>query len=354
MPIALKYKTEESPNDNFSIEQTESSLAFGRTRVRTLFISDVHLGTRASQAELLAEFLRSYEAESIYLVGDIMESWCLKSNRPWSGRHNTVINELLGQSMNGTQIIYIPGNHDHHLRRCVGQTIDGIEIKLKAVHECADGQKYLVTHGDRYDVVMRYIPWLTSIGHNLYHGLLTLNTGLSLVRGWLGLRYWSVSQWNKRNVKRVVTHISHFETDLLSEAKACGAQGVICGHNHHSADRDIDGMRYLNSGDWLETCSGIVEHPDGRLELVHWDLTDYQQHRKSSLPYLQAVQTNDVMGGHAALDTARHFQLRIRSAVYSRDHRRANGHGDRCFSGIAGPFEYLRCLWGLRVGRFGR
>lgn len=313
-----KYMTGVWPSDSPSNGPNGPPSASKRTKVRTLFISDVHLGTRACQAELLTKFLRSYEAEVIFLVGDIMEYWFLKSKRRWNGRYDVVINELLKQAEAGTRIIYIPGNHDHNLRRCAGETFNGIEIKLNAIHESADGRKYLVTHGDQFDVVMQYTPWLASIGHIGYHTLLTLNTSLNLARRSLGLRYWSLSEWCKRKVKRVVTHISHFEDSLLSEARACGAQGVICGHIHYAADRDIDGMRYLNSGDWVETCSGIVEHPDGRFELVRWTLVDHEQHGKAWSGDLKPAQTYDVRGGYAGLDSVLYFHLRLRSAVYSR------------------------------------
>ncbi|MFM2485982.1 UDP-2,3-diacylglucosamine diphosphatase [Celerinatantimonas yamalensis] len=318
MPTTTEYATDVWPNDYSFDEQAKSAAPDERRSIRALFISDVHLGTRACQAELLTQFLHNYDVQTIYLVGDILESKCLKSKRRWSMRQNVVIHELLERARQGTRIIYIPGNHDYQLRRCAGKTFLGIEIKRDAIHESADGRKYLVTHGDQYDVVMRHMPWLANIGHGVYHALLTLNASLNVLRRSLGLNYWSLSQWSKHNVKRVVTHMSHFEQSLLNEAREKGAQGVICGHIHHAADHDIDGMRYLNSGDWVETCSGIVEYLDGRFELVQWDFTQYPAHHKATLRTGQPLQPYDVGEEHAGLDAVRNFQLRIRSAVHSR------------------------------------
>lgn len=238
--------------------------------VRTLFISDVHLGTRGCKAELLTEFLQRHEATTIFLVGDIMENRCLKRGRLRWLQHENVAAELLAKARNGTRVIYIPGNHDYLLRGFAGSSFEGIEIALTAIHESAGGQRYLVTHGDQFDIVLRHLPWLAHIGDWAYHMLLALNSGLNAVSRAFGLRYWSLSAWAKRKVKGVVNYISRFEASLSSEARRQGAQGVVCGHIHHAADRDVSGIHYLNSGDWVESCTGIVEHNDGRFEIVRW------------------------------------------------------------------------------------
>lgn len=285
--------------------------------VRTLFISDVHLGTRACQAELLADFLLSHDAQTIFLVGDIMEGHCLTRRKRWSLRHNRVIQILFEKVKQGTRVIYIPGNHDHLMRRCIGQSFQGIEIKQNALHEGADGRVYFVTHGDQFDVVQKRMRWLASIGHGGYHVLLTINGGLNRIRQKLGREYWSLSQWAKRKVKQVVTRVSHFEQSLCDEARACGADGVVCGHIHHAADHVISGIRYLNAGDWVETCSGIIEFNDGKIEAVQWPARHLA---KPSVTVHHPVPAFHLGGEYAGMDVVRNFQLRIRSAVDSHNH----------------------------------
>lgn len=238
--------------------------------VRTLFISDVHLGTRGCQADLLMDFLRHHPAEMLYLVGDIVEGRRLLSRRVWPAAQRAVVEMLLQVARNGTRVVYVPGNHDALFRRCAGGCFGGIEIAVRALHAGTDGQRYLVTHGDQFDVVQRRMPWLATVGHGAYHALLASNTGLNRMRRGLGLDYWSLSAWAKRRVKQAVNYISSFEEALSAEARRHKAQGVVCGHIHHAADRDLDGIRYLNTGDWVESCTGVVEHADGRFEVVQW------------------------------------------------------------------------------------
>ncbi|CAG8998810.1 MAG: UDP-2,3-diacylglucosamine hydrolase [Candidatus Celerinatantimonas neptuna] len=288
--------------------------------VRTLFISDVHLGTRACQAELLADFLLSHDAQAIFLVGDIMEGHCLTRRKRWSLRHNRVIQILFEKVRQGTRVIYIPGNHDHLMRRCIGQSFQGIEIRQNALYEGADGRVYFVTHGDQFDVVQKRMRWLASVGHGGYHALLSINGGVNRIRQMLGWEYWSLSQWAKQKVKQVVTRVSHFEQSLCEEAKYNGADGVVCGHIHHAADHMISGIRYLNAGDWVETCSGIIESNDGQINVVTWPSRHFSKPSVTELHPSHQVPAFHLGGEYAGMDVVRNFQLRIRSAVDSHNH----------------------------------
>lgn len=239
-------------------------------RVRTLFISDLHLGTKGCQADLLLEFLRHYDADIIYLVGDIIDGWRLKSGWYWPQAHNDVVQKLLRKVRKGARLIYIPGNHDEFLRDYVGSTFGGIEICDRAIHETADGRRLLVMHGDEFDMVMKHARWLASLGDSAYTLALFLNTHLNAVRRKLGFTYWSLSAWAKGRVKNAVSFISQFEEFLVAEALRNRADGIVCGHIHHAAQSEIKGVSYLNTGDWVESCTAIVEDYDGVLRLVRW------------------------------------------------------------------------------------
>ncbi len=239
-------------------------------RVRTLFLSDLHLGTKGCQAGLLLDFLRSYDADIIYLVGDIVDGWRLKSGWYWPQAHNDVMQKLLRKVRKGARLIYLPGNHDEFLRDYIGTSFGGIELAEHALHEAADGKRYLVIHGDQFDMVVRHARWLALLGDGAYTTALVVNTYLNVVRRRLGLTYWSLSAWAKLKVKNAVNYIGRFEELLASEAKRHEADGVICGHIHHAALQDRSGVRYVNTGDWVESCTAIVEHYDGTLELVRW------------------------------------------------------------------------------------
>ncbi len=239
-------------------------------RVRTLFLSDLHLGTRGCQAEFLLDFLKRYDADEIYLVGDIIDGWRLKSGWYWPQSHNDVIQKLLRKVRKGARLVYIPGNHDEFLRDYIGHNFGGVEIVDQAIHETALGERLLVIHGDQFDMVVRHARWLALLGDGAYTAALAVNTVLNLVRRRLGLTYWSLSAWAKLRVKNAVNFISDFETFLCAEARKQGADGVVCGHIHHAADRDLNGVRYVNTGDWVESCTAVVEHYDGVLELVRW------------------------------------------------------------------------------------
>ena len=240
------------------------------TKYRSLFISDVHLGTRASQAELLLDFLKHNEADTVYLVGDIIDGWRLRSSWYWPQSHNDVAQKLLRKARKGARIIYIPGNHDEFARDYLGNTFGGVEVMDRAIHETADGRKLLVIHGDQFDVVVRHARWIAFLGDWAYETALILNAWFNLVRRKLGFGYWSFSAWAKLKVKNAVNFIGDFETTLAQEAERAGVDGVVCGHIHHAAIRQIGAVQYVNTGDFVESCTAIAEHADGALEILHW------------------------------------------------------------------------------------
>ncbi len=242
-------------------------------RYRTIFLSDVHLGTRGCQAEKLLGFLRNHDAQTFYLVGDIVDGWQLKSAWYWPQGHNDVVQKLLRKARKGARIIYIPGNHDELLREYYGTHFGGVEVVSNAVHTGADGRRYLVIHGDLFDVVIRHARWLALLGDKAYDAAIWANTHFNHLRRLFGLPYWSLSQWVKLKVKNAVSFIGEFERTLASEARRHDVDGVICGHIHHAAIRDDAGFRYVNCGDWVESCTAVVEHFDGRLEIITWTET---------------------------------------------------------------------------------
>ncbi len=248
-------------------EDSEPEAPEGR-KYRTLFISDVHLGMRACQADLLVDFLRLHDAETIYLVGDIIDGWALKSAWYWPQMHNDVVQKLLRKARKGSRVIYIPGNHDEFLRDYFGTHFGGIDVVNEAIHVTADGRRFLVIHGDLFDVVIKHARWLALLGSGAYDMAISLNTAVNTVRRRLGFTYWSLSRWAKLKVKNAVNFIGEFERVLVSEAKRHGTDGVICGHIHHPTIQDMQGMTYINCGDWVESCTAVVEHFDGTFEII--------------------------------------------------------------------------------------
>ncbi len=237
---------------------------------RTLFISDVHLGARGCQAERLLDFLRFHDADTIYLVGDIVDGWQLKTGWYWPQAHNDVVQKLLRKSRKGARMIYIPGNHDEFLRDYYGTHFGGVEVAETAIHVAADGRRYLVIHGDMFDVVIRHARWLALLGDKAYDTTILINTVFNKLRRRLGLTYWSLSQWLKLKVKNAVSFIGEYEKALVAEAHRRRVDGVICGHIHHAAIHEKLGMRYVNCGDWVESCTAVAEHFDGKLEIIAW------------------------------------------------------------------------------------
>ena len=238
--------------------------------VRTLFISDLHLGSKAARTDFLLDFLRYHEADTIYLVGDIVDGWRLKRSWYWPQGCNDVVQKLLRKARKGTRIVYIPGNHDEFLRSFPGTHFGGIEVAERAIHEMADGKKYLVLHGDEFDVVVRNARLLAYLGDWAYDAAIAVNVVLAAIRRRLGMPYWSFSAWAKLQVKHAVNFIGEFQRVVAEEARRNHVDGVICGHIHHAVMEDIDGIHYVNTGDWVESCTAIVEHHDGSLELITW------------------------------------------------------------------------------------
>jgi UDP-2,3-diacylglucosamine pyrophosphatase LpxH len=237
---------------------------------RTLFISDVHLGSKAAKADFLIDFLRHHEAETIVLVGDIVDGWRLKRNWYWPQAFNDVTQKFLRKARKGTRIIYIPGNHDEFLRDFPGTHFGGVEVADRIIHEAADGRRYLVLHGDEFDVVVRHARVVAYLGDWAYDAAIAVNVVFAAIRRRLGLPYWSFSSWAKQQVKTAVNFIGEFQKVVVEEARRADADGVICGHIHHAVITEIDGIRYINSGDWVESCTAIAEHHDGRMELITW------------------------------------------------------------------------------------
>jgi UDP-2,3-diacylglucosamine pyrophosphatase LpxH len=262
-----------------------------RHAVRTLFLSDVHLGTKGCRAEYLLEFLKSVETETIVLVGDIIDGWRLKAGWYWPQLHNDVIQKLLRRVRKGARIVYVPGNHDEFLRDYEGSRFGGVEIALEMIHETVDGKRYLVLHGDKFDVVVRNVAWLAHLGDWAYDWAIAINVVVGWARRRLGLPYWSFSGWTKSQVKRAVSFIGAFEHAVATEAARHGVDGVICGHIHHPAMRDIAGIRYVNVGDWVESCTALVEHHDGRMELIYWTspATEAAPERTAATPAVQVA-----------------------------------------------------------------
>jgi UDP-2,3-diacylglucosamine pyrophosphatase LpxH len=242
------------------------------TRVRAIFLSDVHLGTSACQAERLLDFLKAYESEFLFLVGDILDFWAMRRGVYWSGAQNTVVQKILKRARHGVEVVFVPGNHDEAVREYVGTVFGNIRIERDYEHTAADGRRYLLIHGDEFDQVTKYHRWIAVLGSEAYDLLVQVNRLLSRVRRTLGIPgYWSLAGYAKRKVKRAVDFVFDFEDSVLRHARERGVDGVICGHVHVAALRDCGGMMYLNCGDWVDSCTAIVERTDGRMELVHWD-----------------------------------------------------------------------------------
>jgi UDP-2,3-diacylglucosamine pyrophosphatase LpxH len=241
-----------------------------RIAVRTAFISDTHLGTAGCNAELLLDFLKTVDCETLYLVGDIVDGWQLRKGWYWPPRHNDIVRCVLKKAKHGTRVVYVPGNHDEAFRGYVGLNLGGIELMPEAIHVTADGRRLLVLHGDEFDGVVLYAKWLAFLGDSTYTLLLKLNRILNWVRRKQGLPYWSLSSHLKKKVKNAVQFISSFEEVVAHAAQERGAHGVVCGHIHSAEIREIGNVTYYNDGDWVESCTALVEHADGRMEIIDW------------------------------------------------------------------------------------
>ncbi|HVI99153.1 MAG TPA: UDP-2,3-diacylglucosamine diphosphatase [Sphingomonas sp.] len=241
-----------------------------RRRYRTIWISDVHLGTRGCNADLLIDFLDHVDSDTMYLVGDIIDGWRLKKKFFWPPAHNDVVWRILKRARRGTRIVYIPGNHDEMFRQFSGLDFGGVEIRRKAIHETVDGRRLLVLHGDEFDVITLAHRWLAHLGDAAYTALMRVSLLVNAVRRRFGMPYWSLSKHAKARVKNAVEFISRYEEVVAHAAGSRGVDGVVCGHIHTAEMRTIGTVAYYNDGDWVEGCTALVEHDDGRMELLHW------------------------------------------------------------------------------------
>jgi UDP-2,3-diacylglucosamine pyrophosphatase LpxH len=251
-------------------DEDDVEAAAGSLRVRTVWISDLHLGTPGCQAARLLDFLRTVECETLFLVGDIIDGWQLRRQWYWPQAHNDVVQKLLRKARKGTRVIFVPGNHDEFARRYVQHNFGGVDVVDDWIHETADGRRLWVVHGDLFDGVIQCARWLAHVGDRAYETTLKLNRYLNSLRARLGLPYWSLSRYLKLKVKRAVSYVGDFEAAVAREARKRGVHGVVCGHIHHAELRDIDGILYANDGDWVESLTALVEHADGRLEIIDW------------------------------------------------------------------------------------
>jgi len=239
---------------------------------RTIWVSDVHLGTPGCKAEHLVDFLKANQCETLYLVGDIIDGWKLTGGWYWPQEHTNVIRKILTKAKRGADVYYITGNHDEFLRRFVnfGLSMGNIHVLNEHVHVTADGRRLLVLHGDAFDVITRYHKWIAIAGDSLYENAMRFNRHFNRVRRKLGMPYWSLSAYAKNRVKSAVNIVSDFEESVAHECRRRGLDGVVCGHIHHAEMREINGVQYMNCGDWVESCSALVEHYDGRIEIIRW------------------------------------------------------------------------------------
>lgn len=240
---------------------------------RSIFISDIHLGSKGCKADLLINFLKFNSAEKLYLIGDIVDGWKIQENKwVWKQSHTNVVRKILGHAKQGSEVIYIAGNHDEFLRPMIpyGITFGRIQIANQFTHEGVDGKRYLVVHGDLFDGITRLAPWISFIGDRAYDILIGLNSKFNWWRHKFGFGYWSLSQFLKQRVKRAVDFIFHFERNLIDYGRKRGFDGVICGHIHKAEIKTVDGLIYMNDGDWVESCTALVEHHDGHWEILHW------------------------------------------------------------------------------------
>ena len=243
----------------------------GKSRhYRTIWISDIHLGTAGCQAAYLLDFLKHNESDTLYLVGDILDGWQLRKGWYWPQSHNDVVQKLLRKARKGTRVVYVPGNHDAMARQFIGLAFGDITVADEVSHVTADGKRLLVTHGDLFDGVMQHARWLAYVGDSLYTLTLVLNRWFNWLRAHFGYPYWSLSQYLKHKVKNAVSFISAFERVMTEEAKRRQCDGVVCGHIHKAEVRSLDGVLYCNDGDWVESLSALTETADGQLEIVYW------------------------------------------------------------------------------------
>ena len=237
---------------------------------RTLFLSDVHLGSKPAKAEFLIDFLRFHDADRIYLVGDIVDGWRLRRSWHWPQAHNDVVQKLLRKARKGAEIIYIAGNHDEFLRGFQGVHFGGIVVADRVIHDTADGRRFLVIHGDQFDAIVHNVRWLAYLGDKAYDVAILVNRAVHVVRRNFGMPYWSFSSWAKVKVKHAVNFIGSFQEVVAEEARRSRVDGIICGHIHHAAIERFGDVHYVNTGDWVESCTAVAERHDGTFEILTW------------------------------------------------------------------------------------
>ena len=253
-----------------------------KRNVRTIWISDVHLGFPGCSADYLLDFIRDMRCDSLYLVGDIIDFWSLKKKRHWPQEHNNVVRSILGKAKHDTNVIYVPGNHDEAMRAYDGLTLGNVKIRDQIVHETADGRRFLIMHGDQFDAVVMHSRLLKLVGSHAYEVLLKVSRLVNWMRRRMGREYWSLAAFLKHKVKNAVNYIDRFERAVAREAKSQDVDGLICGHIHRAELTDLDGVTYMNCGDWVESCTALIEHHDGTLEL--WKLSGEPRMLKTMPP----------------------------------------------------------------------
>jgi UDP-2,3-diacylglucosamine pyrophosphatase LpxH len=258
-------------------------------KYRSIWISDVHLGFKGCKADYLLDFLSATESDYLYLVGDIIDIWSMKRGINWPQAHNNVIRKILGKAKNGTQVVYIPGNHDELFRDYVGTHFGSIEIRQEDYHTTEDGIKFLILHGDEFDNAVKCNKLLEIAGNWAYDILLDLNQLVNYVRRKFGFPYWSLAAYIKHKFKNAVKYISSFEKAVAHEAHRRKVDGLICGHIHRANLCDIDGIRYCNTGDWVESCTALVEHHGGQMQILHWTDEAHRRKRASDSTPVQQV-----------------------------------------------------------------
>jgi UDP-2,3-diacylglucosamine pyrophosphatase LpxH len=238
--------------------------------VRSVFISDIHLGTRGCNATALLEFLRDVQTENLYLVGDVVDLWSLRKNFFWPQEHNNVLRTILGKAKHGTRVVYVPGNHDEDFREFAGTCFGNLEILRDCIHTTARGERLLVLHGDEFDSVVKCSPWLAALGSHAYDFSIEMNRHFNRIRRYFGYDYWSLANYLKHKVKNAVSYISSFEQAVAHEVQRRGVDGVVCGHIHRAEISQLGGVLYCNDGDWVESCSALIEDRNGSLSIWNW------------------------------------------------------------------------------------
>ena len=239
-------------------------------KLRTVFISDIHLGFKGCSADLLLDFLHSVEMEYLFLVGDIIDVWSMKKSMFWPQSHNNVVRTILGKAKRGTKVIFVPGNHDEIFREFDGAVFGNLEIHNDYIHVGADGRRMLILHGDEFDSVVKFSPWLAKVGSNVYDILLAMNPYINWWRRLFDLPHWSLSAYLKNKTKKACQYIGSFEESVAQAARKRGVDAVVCGHIHRAEMREIEGVLYCNDGDWVDSCSALIETRAGELELWYW------------------------------------------------------------------------------------